>query len=81
MRNSHHGAALVSTEIDVLEEAEQWLKQDKEGNDNIADDHVVGIQLIDSVAENNTSGQPNDHQDDTNDLQRSMDEKYTLGEW
>lgn len=74
-------ATTMTTEIHMLEQTEDGLEEDQQGDDNIADDLMIHVELVDLLAQENTGGQSCNHQDDADALQWGVDEENALREW
>ena len=67
MNDTHGRFATSLPVVKMLIDAESWLEENQQSNNDVADDLVVGIEFG-RFAENNTKGQANDEQDQANRL-------------
>lgn len=81
MCNAENGLSSIFVEFQMLVYTHGGLDEDKCGDDDKADDHVVAVEFVDALAQYDAEGHADDKKDDAYCLEWSVDESNFLGGW
>lgn len=71
---SPHAASAGLVEVQMLENTHHRLYQDENEDNNVADDLMVGVELINLLSKDDSECQTNDEKDNAQYLQRCVNE-------